>query len=89
MSRQKIPQRLKDLVRERAKYCCEYCYAQSKYSGPFSIEHIIPLAKGGSDEFDNLALACQHCNSYKYTKTHAVDPITQLSISLYNPRQHK
>ncbi len=39
---------LKKEVRERAKNCCEYCFLQAQYSGEsFSIEHIIPLIRGG------------------------------------------
>jgi 5-methylcytosine-specific restriction endonuclease McrA len=40
---------VKKIVRERAKLCCEYCLAQSQFSADvFSIEHIIPISKGGT-----------------------------------------
>ncbi|MGB7247758.1 MAG: HNH endonuclease signature motif containing protein [Phormidesmis sp.] len=87
MSERRISQQLRDLVSKRASYCCEYCGSQSKYFGPFSIEHIIPLSRGGTSDFSNLALACQHCNNYKYTKTQDIDPVTQVLVPLYNPRQ--
>ena len=46
---------LKKEVRERARHCCEYCLAQVQYSGEsFSIEHIIPLIKGGLTLLFNL-----------------------------------
>lgn len=51
---------LKEKVRSRANGCCEYCFSQNKYSpDPFSVEHIIPVSKGGSDEMDNLAYSCK------------------------------
>lgn len=34
-----------------------------------SIEHIIPIAKGGQDTWLNVALACRHCNSCKSDQT--------------------
>ncbi|WP_260441293.1 HNH endonuclease [Microcystis sp. M31BS1] len=33
------------------------------------IEHIIPKAKGGSDDEYNLWLACRLCNGYKGRQT--------------------
>ena len=78
---------LKLIVRKRAKYCCEYCIAQQKYSQDiFSGDHIVPIAKGGTDDPDNLALSCQCCNNLKYTFTHSLDPMTGVIAPLYNPR---
>ena len=78
---------LKRIVRKQAKYCCEYCVAQEKYSqDPFSGDHIVPIAKGGTDDIGNLALACQCCNNLKYDFTHAIDPHTRNVVPLYNPR---
>jgi 5-methylcytosine-specific restriction endonuclease McrA len=44
--------------------------------GVLEIEHIIPKATGGSDDEDNLWLACCLCNSYKGIQTQAKDPVT-------------
>ncbi len=35
----------------------------------FTIDHIVPRAKGGTDHLDNLQLLCGACNSMKGTKT--------------------
>ena len=79
--------RLRKLVFERARGCCEYCLSQVKYApDPFSIEHIMPRSKGGSDDPDNLAWACMGCNGIKYNDTSAIDPITMETVPLYNPR---
>ena len=81
---------LKNIVRERAHFCCEYCLSQKAFSPViFSIEHIIPKAKGGESKQDNLALAWQACNNHKYIFTSARDPATGQSTDLYNPRQHE
>lgn len=67
--------------------CCEYCGSQEAYSpDTFSVEHIIPLFKGGQNELDNLCNACQGCNNRKFVSTEAVDPLTGEIVPLYNPR---
>lgn len=38
---------------------------------------------------ENLALACQRCNSYRYNFTERIDPESQVSITLFNPRLHQ
>jgi hypothetical protein len=78
----------KDFINERAQRCCEYCWSQLKFSpDPFSVEHIIPLSKGGTSDLNNLALSCQGCNNRKYNLTEAIDPIDGQFVSLYHPRQ--
>jgi 5-methylcytosine-specific restriction endonuclease McrA len=49
------------LVRERAKFWCEYCHSLEEASAAlFAIDHIIPQSlPDSSDDPNNLALACQ------------------------------
>ncbi|NJL91914.1 MAG: HNH endonuclease [Coleofasciculaceae cyanobacterium SM2_1_6] len=78
---------IKSQVRERANGLCEYCHAIEKWQFvQFTIDHILPISQGGTDELDNLALACFHCNRQKYTKTSAFDPETGIETALFNPR---
>jgi len=85
--RSSIPAHLRRQVAEEARHRCGYCLTIEKYSGKqMHIEHIIPLAAGGSSERENLWLACALCNSYKGSKTHAPDPITGRTTPLFNPR---
>lgn len=75
------------MVAQRAHFCCEYCLSQVKYSPDyFSMEHIIPTIKGGSDHLYNLAYACLACNNHKYAHISAIDPVSGVLSSLYNPR---
>lgn len=75
-------------IEKRARHLCEYCLSRQDHSpDPFSIEHILPRAKKGKYELENLALACQGCNNFKYTKTEAIDPISSQKVPLYNPRK--
>lgn len=50
------------------------------------VEHIVPKAKGGTDDEDNLWLACRLCNNAKNTQTHGTDPLTGQRVRLFNPR---
>ena len=85
--RPSIPAHLRQQVAEEARHRCGYCLTTEKYSGTrMHIEHIIPLAAGGSSERENLWLACALCNSYKGSRTHAPDPITGKTTPLFNPR---
>jgi hypothetical protein len=45
-----------------------------------------PRSLGGSPRLDNLALACQRCNSYRYNVTTALEPHTETIVPLFNPR---
>lgn len=82
-----LSEELRQRVALAARHRCEYCLTRQEISGAqMHIEHIVPLALGGVSEFDNLCLACAWCNTFKAVKTHALDPLTQESIPLFNPR---
>jgi hypothetical protein len=82
-----LDKNIRQLVRERAKFLCEYCHSTEEASAAlFDIDHILPQSLGGSDALSNLALACQRCNSYRYNFTTAIDPKTQAITPLFNPR---
>ncbi|HRI61911.1 MAG TPA: HNH endonuclease signature motif containing protein [Saprospiraceae bacterium] len=81
-------ERTKKFVRKRAENRCEYCLSPFDFSpAPFSIEHIIPTTKDGSEDDDNLAFACQGCNGRKYNHTEAKDPFSGKYFPLYHPRK--
>ena len=78
------------VVAARAGYCCEYCHApEALFNHRFPVDHIMPRVFGGSDDLDNLALACHACNSHKYQKQMAFDPRRKKSSRLFNPRRDK
>lgn len=88
MAREKPSAEQRRQVRERARGICEYCKSQEDFATEsFSVEHIAPVALGGATKLENLALACQGCNSHKYIKTTAIDPADDQTVSLYHPRQ--
>lgn len=81
---------LREQIRAEARNRCGYCLSLQKYVlGKLEIDHIIPQAKGGTDDPDNLWLACRLCNGYKGVQTTALDPKTGNNTQLFNPRQQK
>ncbi len=90
MTRQKISDSVKARVRATAGHRCGYCLTQQRYAMQvLEIEHIIPVATGGTDMEENLWLACRLCNNAKGTKTRGYDIITGRRTGLFNPRQQK
>jgi endonuclease I len=44
-------------------WCKQECREESGHPNTATIEHITPRSKGGSNEMDNLAMACYNCNN--------------------------
>ena len=84
----KISSLLREQVRQRAAFLCEYCHTDEHWQlVPFTVDHIRPTAEGGDDILENLALACFHCNRHKSDQQSVFDAMTQTEIPLFNPRQ--
>ena len=73
---------------EAANGRCGYCLMPTQYvQAPMEIDHIIPLSAGGTDDEENLWLACPRCNIFKAAQTQAIDPESGKLESLFNPRK--
>lgn len=64
--RQKIKRSKRVKVFARDGHKCAYC---GDTDGPFHIDHIYPVSKGGSNRIENLTVACWSCNLSKGCKT--------------------
>ena len=64
--RQPIPRKLRHEVFKRDGYRCRECGA-SKEETSLEIDHILPVAKGGTNDIDNLQTLCRECNRMKHT----------------------
>ena len=74
-------------VRERAGERCEYCRLHQRHSEILHHIDVVARQHGGSDEVDNLALACHRCNLHKGPNLSGVDPSTGGVESLFHPRR--
>lgn len=55
-----LTEEVRQRVRQRGKNRCEYCLSHQDYiMGRLQIDHIQPVAKGGTDLEENLCLACE------------------------------
>lgn len=64
--RKPIPGRLRHRVFERDGYRCRECGATNKET-TLHVDHIIPVAKGGTNKLSNLQTLCEKCNLSKHT----------------------
>jgi len=82
---------LRQRVRDRAGNRCEYCQLRQEHDPfhPFHVEHIIARQHGGTDEPQNLALACHQCNLHKGTNLTGLDPDTNEVTRLFDPRRNR
>ena len=88
--RKKLSDSILQLIRQRANYLCEYCHSSEIWQYVrFSVDHIIPLSLGGSNEIDNLCLACLCCNRIKSNKLFAFDPKSGDQSPIFHPRQDR
>lgn len=86
-----IASQIRTQVRERARNACEYCHLHQDDSplAVLHVEHIIPKVHGGSDDIENLTLACIDCNLHKGTNLAGLDPQTNELTELFHPRSHE
>ena len=59
-----IPDSVREYVYKRNNYQCQSC-GKTNQETQLSIDHIIPLAQGGSNDISNLQTLCLSCNQSK------------------------
>lgn len=82
----RIALKLQAKIRLSASNRCGYCrLPQAILMGKLEIEHLLPIAEGGTDTEENLWLACRDCNSFKSSKVYVFDEETAQTVRLFNP----
>jgi hypothetical protein len=80
----------RETVESRARRRCEYCRAPQPATGiRYHLEHVFPESLGGTDDIDNLALACPTCNYYKSNHLLGLEEDGAAGRPLFNPRQDR
>jgi len=72
MTRGTLGKKVRFSVFKRDSFACRYCGATAP-NVQLHVDHVIPVADGGSDDFDNLVTACAACNFGKGARNLADD----------------
>jgi hypothetical protein len=74
---------LRQKVRQKANFLCEYCkVSETDSGGELTIDHYQPQSADGGDEEQNLVYCCFRCNIYKGDYWH----LTSNKSRIFNPR---
>jgi len=71
-----ISKRTRYEVLRRDNNTCRYCHATDT---PLTIDHVIPVALGGTDDPSNLVAACKDCNAGKSSSSPDAPLVDQVS----------
>ncbi|MFF8482376.1 HNH endonuclease [Streptomyces antibioticus] len=75
-----VSKRLRYEIFRRDNHTCRYCGASAP-NVPLRVDHVTPVALGGSDKPENLVTSCEPCNSGKSsTISGTVAPVTASAI---------
>jgi len=90
MPRDPVPADVARQVRQAARGRCGYCLSpQMLVMARLEIEHIVPLAQGGTNSESNLWLSCPLCNRIKADRIRARDPESGAEVARFNPRTER
>lgn len=64
-----LPLKYLELLREIQGNKCFYCEEPLSKGRSTHIEHLTPVSRGGTNDWQNLVVSCQRCNSQKKNKT--------------------
>ena len=65
IKRKPIKPSLRFEILKRDDYRCQMCGVTAKDGAALEIDHITPVAKGGTNDADNLQVLCRECNAGK------------------------
>lgn len=56
-------------VIDRDGHKCRYCGKSGLYKRALTLDHLVPVVRGGKDELSNVVVSCMHCNCKKGKKS--------------------
>jgi hypothetical protein len=66
LGRMPLSAALRNTIFDRDGARCRYC---GSMEGPFHVDHVVSVKRGGSDDPENLVIACMACNLSKGSKS--------------------
>ena len=73
------------LLKKQYGYRCPLC-GKKEPEITLTIDHVIPISKGGSNWIENIQPLCSFCNAKKHTRAFKIDKKGQFCI-LFNKRE--
>lgn len=73
-----VSKRLRYEVLRRDNHQCRYCGATAP-DAPLTVDHVVPVTLGGTDDPSNLVAACKDCNAGKTSTTPDAPLVNQVS----------
>jgi 5-methylcytosine-specific restriction endonuclease McrA len=67
-----IPDHIRKAVFNRDGWHCHYCDVRLCPLANPTVDHKVPVCRGGSDDVDNLVAACRWCNTAKADMPYAL-----------------
>lgn len=64
-NRELIPRYIRGRVLDDCHGVCAHCGNKLDFYEDFTLEHVIPLSKGGTNEYENFVALCEDCNKAK------------------------
>ena len=83
MRRRRRPRFSKTNVYLRDLYTCQYC-SNEFIRKDLTLDHVLPLSKGGKTNWSNIVAACMRCNTAKGNKT-----IMKPKVAPYEPTYYE
>ena len=83
MRRRRRPRFSKTNVYLRDLYTCQYC-SNEFIRKDLTLDHVLPLSKGGKTNWSNIVAACMRCNTIKGNKT-----IMKPKVAPYEPTYYE
>lgn len=78
---------LREEIRQRARWQCEYCQMPEQYDClPFQPDHIIAVKHDGPTHEANMAWSCMECNSFKGSNIAGISDSGEV-VRLFHPRR--
>jgi 5-methylcytosine-specific restriction endonuclease McrA len=68
-----LRERLSEAQNWRCCYCGDRMDGQKNDPNAPTFEHVVPKSQGGSNEEDNLVIACQRCNNRRGSEMAGID----------------
>lgn len=75
VERGRVSNKMRFSIYERDSYRCVKC---KRRTDDLEIDHIIPIAKGGKSEYNNLQTLCKRCNM---NKSDIIEPVTSKTFN--------